>query len=74
MMNSDIPSQRRGRATYTSIMGFRKGAAFSMPSIFARDCTNAMGIMKKKVRKKYATAMMSLLIASETNGIARLSQ
>jgi hypothetical protein len=42
--------------------------------MFARDCTNAMGIMKKKVRKKNATAITSLLSVSETNGIARLSQ
>ena len=42
--------------------------------MFARDCTNAMGIMKKKARKKNATAITSLLSVSETNGIARLSQ
>lgn len=60
--------------THNSIMGSKKGTAFSIPSIFARDCTNAMGIMKKKVRKKKATAMMSLRILSETYGIARLSQ
>lgn len=60
--------------THNSIMGFRKGTAFSMPSIFARDCTNAIGITKKKVRKKKATPLMSLLIASETYGIDRLSQ
>ena len=55
-------------------MGFRKGNAFSIPSMFASDCTNAMGIMKKKVRKKKATAIISLLIVSETYGIAKLSQ
>lgn len=45
-----------------------------MASMFARDCTNAIGIMKKKVRKKNATAIISLLIVSETYGIARFSQ
>lgn len=54
--------------------GFRKGTAFSMPSMLARDCTNAIGIMKKKVREKNATPIISFLIASETYGIARLSQ
>lgn len=60
--------------TYDSITGSKKGTAFSIPSIFARDCTNAMGIMKKKVRKKKATATISLLTESETYGIDRLSQ
>lgn len=45
-----------------------------MPSMLASDCTNAMGIMKKNVRKKKATATISLLIVSETYGIAMLSQ
>lgn len=52
--------------THVSIKDFRKGNAFSIPSILARDCTNAIGIMKKKVRKKNATATISLLIDSET--------
>ena len=60
--------------TYTSIRGFRNGAAFSIPSRFARDCTNVMGIMKKKVRKKNATPIISLLTVSETYGIARFFQ
>lgn len=55
-------------------MGFRKGNAFSIPSMFASDCTKAIGIMKKKVRKKNATATISLLIESETYGIAKLAQ
>lgn len=62
------------KGNYASIMGFRNGAAFSIPSMLARDCTNAMGIMKKKVRKKNATPMISLLTASETYGIARFCQ
>ena len=60
--------------TYISIKGLRKGAAFSMPSMLANDWTKAMGIMKKNVRKKKATAIISLLIVSETYGIAMLSQ
>lgn len=60
--------------TYTSIKVLRKGAAFSMPSMLASDCTNAMGIMKKNVMKKKATATISLLIVSDTYGIAMLSQ
>nr|GMC77161.1 hypothetical protein Iba_chr03eCG8030 [Ipomoea batatas] len=55
-------------------MVFRKGKTFSIPSMLARDCTKAMGIMKKKVRKKNAMPTTSFLIASETYGIARLSQ
>lgn len=55
-------------------MGFRNGAAFSIPSMLARDCTNAMGIMKKKVRKKNETPIISLLTVSETYGIARFFQ
>jgi len=55
-------------------MDLRNGAAFSMPSILASDCTNAMGIMKKNVRKKKATPITSLLIERETYGIAMLSQ
>lgn len=55
-------------------MGLRKGAVFSIPEMLARDCTNAMGIMKQKVRKKNATLQISLLIASETYGIGRLRQ
>lgn len=62
------------RRPYISIKDLRKGAAFSMPSILASDCTNAMGIMKKNVRKKKATAIISLLIESEKYGIAMLSQ
>ena len=42
--------------------------------MLARACTDAIGIMKKKVRKKNATAMISLLTASETYGIARFCQ
>lgn len=55
-------------------MGFRNGAAFSIPSRLAKDCTIAIGIMKKKVRKKNATPIISLLTESETYGIARFGQ
>lgn len=60
--------------THCSTMGFRNGAAFSSPSRLANDCTIAMGIMKKKVRKKNATPIISLLTVSETYGIARFGQ
>ena len=60
--------------TYIFIRGFRNGAAFSIPSMLARDCTNVMGIMKKKVRKKNATPIISLLTVSETYGMARFFQ
>ena len=60
--------------THISMMGFRNGAFFSIPSILARDCTNAMGIMKKKVRKKNATPIISLRTVSETYGIAKFCQ
>ncbi|KAI3692390.1 hypothetical protein L6452_32205 [Arctium lappa] len=59
---------------FTSKKLGKKGAAFTIPSIFASDCTNAIGITKKNVRKKKATTITSLLIVSETNGMARLSQ
>lgn len=49
---------------YTSISGFKNGTAFSMPSMLASVCTKAIGIMKKKVRKKKATAITSLRIVS----------
>lgn len=42
--------------------------------MLARDCTNVIGIMKKNVRKKNATATMSLRIVRKTKGIARFSQ
>jgi hypothetical protein len=45
-----------------------------MPSRLARDCTIAMGIMKKKVKKKNATAITSLLTERETYGMARFGQ
>jgi hypothetical protein len=45
-----------------------------MPSIVARDCTKVMGIMKKKVKKKNATATISLLTVRETYGIAKFFQ
>lgn len=60
--------------TYTSIIAFKNGAFFLSPSILARDWTNVIGIMKKNVRKKKATPIMSFLIVSETYGIARFSQ
>lgn len=60
--------------TYASITGFRNGTAFSIPSMLAKDCTIAIGIMKKKVRKKKATPMISLRTESETYGIARFCQ
>lgn len=44
------------------VIGLRKGATHSIPSTLARDCTKAMGIMEKKVRKKNATAIISFLI------------
>lgn len=47
-------------------MGFKKGATFWSPSMLAKACTDAIGIMKKKVKKKNATAMINLLIANET--------
>lgn len=60
--------------TYTSIRDLRNGAAFSIPSMLAKDCTIAMGIIKKKVRKKNATPIISLLTVSETYGMARFFQ
>lgn len=45
---------------------FRNGALFLIPSMLARVWTNAIGIMKKNVRKKKTTAIMSLLIVKET--------
>lgn len=60
--------------THASITGLRNGAAFSIPSMLAKDWTIAIGIMKKKVRKKKATPMISLLTESETYGIARFCQ
>lgn len=55
-------------------MTLKKGATFSMPSMVARDCTNAIGMMKKKVRKKNATLIANLLIVKETYGTARFGQ
>jgi len=55
-------------------MGFRKGAFFSIPSMLARACTDAIGIMKKKVRKKNATPIISLLTESDMYGMAKFSQ
>lgn len=62
------------RNTYFSIRGLKKGMTLSMPSMFANDCTKAIGIMKKKVRKNNATAMINLRIVSSKKGIARLGQ
>lgn len=59
---------------YISITCLRNGAAFSIPSMVARDCTIVIGIMKKNVRKKNATFIISLLMASETYGIAKFCQ
>lgn len=42
--------------------------------MFASDCTKAIGMMKKKVRKKKATAIRSFRIVNETYGIARFFQ
>ncbi|KAL4580475.1 hypothetical protein LXL04_016669 [Taraxacum kok-saghyz] len=42
--------------------------------MFASDWTNAMGIMKKKVREKKATAIRSFRTVMETYGIARFCQ
>lgn len=63
-----------GNYTHTSIKGFKKGTASSIPSMFARDCTIAMGMMKKKVRKKNTTPIINRLIARLTKGMARLLQ
>lgn len=52
--------------THCSIIGLRKGNLFSILSIFAIDCTAETGITKKNVRKKKATAIISLLTVSET--------
>lgn len=60
--------------THRSIMTFKKGATFSIPSMVARVCTNAIGMMKKKVRKKKATLIANLLIVKETYGTARFAQ
>lgn len=49
-----------------SVITFKNDALFSRLSIFARDCTIVMGIMKKNVRKKEATAIISLLMDNET--------
>ncbi|TVU19277.1 hypothetical protein EJB05_35416, partial [Eragrostis curvula] len=46
--------------------GFNKGSRLSISSRFAKDWTNAIGTMKKKVRKKRRTAIRSLLIESST--------
>lgn len=51
---------------YISMRGFKNGTAFSMPSMLASVCTNAIGIMKKNVRKKKATAITSLLMVRWT--------
>ena len=60
--------------THLSIIGFKKGSTFTISSRFAKDWTIAIGIMKKKVRKKKATVTISLLTESSTKGIARLAQ
>ena len=60
--------------TYISITDFRKGALFSIPSILASACTDAIGIMKKKVRKKKATPIISLLTLSDMYGMAKFCQ
>lgn len=52
--------------TYMSMITFRNGAIFLIPSILARVWTNVMGIMKKNVRKKNATPIMSLLTVRYT--------
>jgi hypothetical protein len=60
--------------TYISITDFRKGALFSIPSILARACTDAIGIMKKKVSKRNATPIISLLTLSDMYGMAKFCQ
>lgn len=52
--------------TYMSMITLRNGAIFLIPSILARVWTNVMGIMKKNVRKKNATPIMSLLTVRYT--------
>lgn len=52
--------------THMSMITFRNGATFLIPSIVASVWTNVMGIMKKNVRKKKATPIMSLLIVKDT--------
>ena len=42
--------------------------------MLARDWTNAIGIIKKKIRKNRPTAISNLRIVSSKYGIARLSQ
>lgn len=74
MSQEKAEMSERKKCTYDSIIGVRKGKTFSMPSMLARDCTNAIGIMKKNVRKNIAAAISSLFTASSTYGIARLSQ
>lgn len=59
---------------YMSTSGFSHGAAFWIPSRLARVWTNAMGIIKKKVRKKNATAVINLLTVRETYGIGKFRQ
>lgn len=62
------------RNAYFSIRGLKKGTTLSIPSIFAKDCTKAIGIIKKKVRKNNATAMINRRTVREKNGIERLGQ
>lgn len=66
--------KQKREETHFSIMNLRNGSDFSIPSMLASDWTNVIGIMKKKVRKKNATATISLLMVSERYGIARLFQ
>ena len=53
-------------STHLSIIGFKKGSTFSISSRLAKDWTIAIGTMKKKVRKKKETAIISLLTESST--------
>lgn len=71
MKNGTMSEKKR---THSSIMTFKNGATFSIPSTVARDCTNAIGMMKKKVRKKKATFITKFLTVKETYGIARFGQ
>lgn len=71
MKNETMLGKKR---THSSIMTFKNGATFSIPSMVARDCTKAIGMMKKKVRKKKAICITNLFTVKETYGIARFGQ
>ena len=62
------------KQTYISTRGLKNGAYFSIPSMLASVCTKAIGIMKKKVRKKNATVIISLRTLRWTYGIAKFGQ